>query len=186
MMQFDIKRLVPRFIWNDRNGHALAKAMETGIAYFLSVCQMGLDTWGNVDKMPEWRLDELAWEYNILYDYEADINAKRDWVAHATEYMRLNGTCEGIKKYLEGTFVNVAIEENWEYDGDPYHFRVLIADSYTAEALAWANKAVAQAMNLRSVLDSVTFEGSNASAGADAMTAIAGMTGHAGAVAMNE
>lgn len=159
MMDFDIKGLVPRFLWNDRNGHALAKALEAGLNDFLAVCKIGLHTWGNVDDMPEWRLDELAWEYSIPYDYTADVKIKRLWVADALSLSRLYGTPEGIIQYMGAYFEGAVLEENWEYGGEPYHFRALFPGSWTPEKVAWATTAIETVKNVRSVLDRYIFEG---------------------------
>ena len=159
MMDFDIKGLVPRFIWNDRNGHALCKAMEAGLNDFLDVCRLGLDTWGNVENMPEWRLDEMAWEYNIPYDYTAETSVKRSWIAGVFQLSRMYGTSEGIRQYMGGYFDETTLEENWEYGGDPFHFRALFSGSWTPESVAWATTAINAIKNVRSVLDSYTFKG---------------------------
>lgn len=153
MMDFDIKGLVPRFIWNDRNGHAMAKALEAGLKDFLAVCKMGLDTWGNVDNMPEWRLDEMAWEYNIPYDHTADVEIKRKWIADVFPLSRMYGTPEGIIQYLGAYFDDAVLEESWQYDGDPYHFRMNFAGGWTPEKVAWATNAIKTVKNVRSVLD---------------------------------
>lgn len=157
MVTFDIADLFPRFLLNDKNGHAMAKAMEAGLKYFLEKCQDGLDTLTDIDKMPEWRLDELAWEYGILYDYRADIETKRAWIKDATPYYLLYGTVAGIKQYLEGRFDSIDVQECWQYGGDPFHFRVIVTGEWSDEADEWAKKAVAATKNVRSVLDTITF-----------------------------
>lgn len=157
MMDFDIRGLLPRFIWNDRNGHALAKALEAGMVRFLRVCQLGLDTWGNAEAMPEWRLDEMAWEYNIPYDYTAGIAIKREWVANAIAKSRLYGTPEGVIAYLGGYFEDAELEENWQYGGDPFHFRLSFRGGWTPESVAWATSALEAVKNVRSVVDSYHF-----------------------------
>lgn len=159
MMDFDIKGLVPHFLWNDRNGHALAKALEAGLNDFLAACKIGLNTWGNVDDMVEWRLDELAWEYNCLYDYAADVEQKRIWIREATPYYAVYGTVQAIKQYLQGVFSNVEVEESFSYGGDPFHFRVTISGTLTRENAIWAYKAISAAKNVRSVLDNMAVGG---------------------------
>ena len=81
MINFNVADVFPRFILNDTNGYAMAKAIEAALKYFLAKCQEGLDTLQDVDKMPEWRLDECAWESNCLYDYNADVDASADIAA---------------------------------------------------------------------------------------------------------
>lgn len=159
MMDFDIRSLVPRFILNDKDGYAMARALEEGLRAFLRVCRQGVDNWGNVDEMPEWRLDELAWEYNIPYDYHAGIEVKREWIRNAYSLSRLYGTPEGIVQYLSSYFEDAVLQENWEYGGDPYHFRLLLPNSWTPENLQWAATAIKNVKNVRSVLDGYTFEG---------------------------
>lgn len=159
MMKFDLTRLVPRFILEDKDGYAMAKAIEAGLKDFLTVAQQGLDTWGNVEKMPEWRLDELAWEYNIPYDYNAETDVKREWIRNVQALSRLYGTPEGITQYMGGYFESAKLLENWEYGGDPFHFRMEFPGSWTPEKVAWATRAINNVKNVRSVLDTYTFIG---------------------------
>ena len=159
MMDFDIRALIPKFILNDKDGYAMAKALEAGLKDFLAICKQGLDTWGNVEKMPEWRLDELAWEYNIPYDFNAEMKVKRGWIRNASQLSKLYGTPEGIVQYMAGYFEDATLQENWEYNGQPYHFRMVFPQSWTPEKVAWATKAIQTVKNVRSVLDSYTFQG---------------------------
>lgn len=162
MFEFDIAHLFPRFLLNDRNGYAMARAIEAGLKYFLKTCQDGLDCVQDVDKMPEWRLDEMAWEYNILYDYSESVEAKRKWIKDATSYYAKYGTAAAIMKYLDGVFDSVKVEEWWEYGGDPCHFRVIVTGEWSEEAAIWAEKAVGATKNVRSILDGIQFSSGDA------------------------
>lgn len=162
MFDIDIRQLIPKFILNDKNGYAMAKAIEAGLKYFLKTCQDGLDCVQDVDKMPEWRLDEMAWEYNVLYDYTESIDAKRKWIKNATDYYAKYGTAAAIMKYLDGVFDSVKVEEWWEYGGDPCHFRVIVTGEWSEEAAIWAEKAVAATKNVRSILDGIQFSSGDA------------------------
>ena len=150
---FDIKRLVPTFIYSDRNGYALSKAIERAFQYVAKKVEEGLAILQDPDSMPEWRLDELAEDYNILYDYNADIEVKRDWVKNAIPYYRIYGTPEAIVQYLTGYFDSVELEEWFEYAADPFLFRLTVDGTWTPETEAWARKAIERAKNVRSVLD---------------------------------
>ena len=157
MFTFEIARLFPCFILNDKNGYAMAKAIEVGLNYFLEKAQDGLDCVQNVDNMPEWRLDEMAWEYNILYDYTESVETKRKWIKYAVDYYAKYGTAAAIVKYLEGVFDSVTVEEWWQYGGEPYHFRVIVTGEWSEVADEWAKKAIAEVQNVRSVLDNIIF-----------------------------
>ena len=154
---FDIKRLVPKYIYNDKNGYALSKAIERAFQYVADRVEKGLAILQDPDKMPEWRLDELAEDYNILYDYNADIEVKRNWIKNAREYYSIYGTAAGIVQYLEAVFDTVNLEEWWEYGAEPFHFRVTVTGEWSYELDEWAKKSIARAKNVRSVLDAIIF-----------------------------
>ena len=79
----NIFQIFPRFILEDTDGFAMCKALEAGLNYFLDKCNEGLKLVLDVDSMPEWRLDEMAWELNCLYDFQADVDIKREWIRNA-------------------------------------------------------------------------------------------------------
>ena len=89
---FNIERLVPRFLLYDKNGHALAKAIEKCFQLASEAAQRGLDILKDPYKMPEWRLDEMALELNCLYDFNADVEQKRYWITNATKLYQVYGT----------------------------------------------------------------------------------------------
>lgn len=161
---FDITRIFPRFILNDKNGYAMAKAIEAGLKYFLEKSQDGLDTLTDVDKMPEWRLDELAWEYNCLYDYSASISVKREWIRDAYKNYRIHGTAEGVRQYLKTYFGESSVSEFWEFGGDPGQFNVNVTGVRSDENEAWIRKAVAKAKNVRSELNNIVYSGGESTA----------------------
>ena len=82
-MTIDIARLVPRFILYDRSGYAMAKALEAGLMAFDRVIGDGVNCLLKISEMPEWRLDEMAWEYGCLYDEAAPVEVKRQWIENA-------------------------------------------------------------------------------------------------------
>ena len=155
MFQFDIQKWIPKFVWNDRNGHALAMAINAGLKMLNDSAAEGLKLINDYDAMPEWRLDELAWETNCLYDYNAPIETKRQWIKNALPFYKLYGTPMAIYQYLGSYFDKIDLQENWEYGGEPFHFRVTAEGDWTPENEAWARKAIDTAKNVRSVLDSL-------------------------------
>ena len=156
MFTFEIKRFVPKFIMRDKNGYAVAKALEAGLQMMNDIIAQGVELITDVDTMPEWRLDELAWEYNILYDYTQDVNVKREWIREAINASSIYGTPEGLKQYLESAFTSVTISEWSGYSGTPYHFRVTAVGDTSKQT--WAEEEIEKAKNLRSVCDGLTIE----------------------------
>ena len=155
MFKFYVSRFVPKFILADKNGYAIAKAIEAAMQYMNKAIDTGVKCIYDFDTMPEWRLDELAWETNCLYDFHADVEAKRAWIRRAIPLYRLYGTPAAIYEYLDGYFDDIDVEENWQYGGDHYHFRVTVDGTWTPENEAWARKAIEDAKNVRSVLDAL-------------------------------
>ena len=158
MIDFDIHQLVPNFLLNDKNGYAIAKALEAGLKFMCATAQNGLHIVKDVEAMPEWRLDEVAWEYNCPYDANAPVDVKRQWVRDANELSFLYGTPEVVHRYMAVYFDKIDVEESWEYNGEPFHFRVLFPGIWTAEKVAWATKAIFMVKNARSILDLYNFE----------------------------
>ena len=162
MFTFDVQKWVPKFILGDKNGFALAKAIEAAMQQMNDIIKQGIDCLRDYDTMPEWRLDELAWETNCLYDYNAEIETKREWIKNAAEYYAKYGTVTATIKYLEGRFDTVNVNEWWQYDGDPYHFQVVVTGEWSEEAAIWAEKAVGATKNVRSILDGIQFSSGEA------------------------
>ena len=186
-MDFDIGALVPRFIMQDRNGHALAKAIEAALKYFLAAVGQGIACVQDVDTMPEWRLDEMAWELNVQwYDNQASASEKRQTIRDAREIYARLGTHDAVVRAVNGVFGQGRLEEWWQYGGSPYHFRVYTPD-YDAleERYALFTRMVAVAANVRSVLDGVYYVGADGTATLWPATAAIGGEGRASATAIN-
>lgn len=155
MIDFTIHQLFPDFILADKNGYAMSKAIERALQIMCSTIQTGVDNLQNIDKMPEWRLDEMAWELGCLYDHNANVETKRRWIKDATPLHSALGTPQAIYNFLEGFFDQVEVEEHWQYAGDPFHFRVTVSGEWNDANEAWLRRAIAASKNVRSVLDNI-------------------------------
>lgn len=155
MIDFTIHQLFPDFILADKNGYAMAKAIERALQIMCSTIQTGVDNLQDIDKMPEWRLDEMAWELGCLYDHNANIETKRRWIKDATPLYAALGTPQAIYNFIEGFFDQVELEEHWQYAGDPFHFRVTVSGKWNDANEAWLRRAIEASKNVRSVLDDI-------------------------------
>lgn len=153
MFRFEAEKWTPKYILNDKNGYALAKAIEAAMNYLNDHVLAGVRCATDYDYMPEWRLDELARELNCLFDYDAPIEVKRQWIKSAYPMYRLYGTPAALYQYIGSYFDGIEVEEWWEYGAEPYHFRLTADGEWTPENEAWAHKALCVAKNARSVLD---------------------------------
>lgn len=155
MIDFTIHQLFPDFILADKNGYAMANAIERALQIMCSTIQTGIDNLQDIDKMPEWRLDETAWELGCLYDHNANIETKRRWIKDATPLYAALGTPQAIYNFLEGFFEQVELEEHWQYHGEPFHFRVTVSGEWNDANETWLRRAIEASKNVRSVLDNI-------------------------------
>ena len=148
----------PQFIMRDRNGRALAMAIDAAMAKFKQIVQKGLADINDTDNMDEWRLDELAWEYALpWYDYSADIESKRRVIKSIYETISIMGTPRAVANVISASLGSVARLAEWfEYNGEPYHFRVISSgEILSATELAKLYSAIDAAKNVRSVMDNL-------------------------------
>lgn len=111
MIQGGLEHLVPAFIMQDRNGRAIVKAISAGLQITADAVAEGVKILTDVEYAPEWRLDELAWEFDIPYDKTADIEIKRRWIREVYPLFAIYGTPAAIKRYLSGRFEVLSVDE---------------------------------------------------------------------------
>lgn len=168
MILVDVSHLVPAFILNDRNGYAVAKAVEKGMQIFCQILQDGIDTVTSVDKMPEWMLDELAWEQNIAWwDSDYSLEEKRKTIKDCRKVYRTIGTKAAVETAISAIYPDTKVSEWWEYNGSPFHFKLLINSTFEIINSEKHNRVIEKLnnyKNLRSVLDDVEYFDAGATA----------------------
>ncbi len=109
----------------------------------------------NVDTISEELLDELAWQFHVdFYEYDAKVSAKRFSVKSAIYYHRIKGTPGIITLMLRQFYNTGTVQENWEYDGDAYCFRIVgIDEELNDEKTAQLSKLINMFKNARSHFD---------------------------------
>lgn len=124
----DVVRLLPVFMRDDAAVKALANAAGALIRE-PGARARSLSEWGNVDRMRDAELDELAWERGITwYDSTLPTEQKREMIALAKLLKEKAGTVWAVKEALRATFgLDVTLEEWMDYNGAPRHFRLRLA-----------------------------------------------------------
>ena len=178
-MEFEFSKLVPKFITRDRNGYALTKAIEAGLKSMTQIVESGVETLQNVESAPEWRLDELAWEYGAdWYDYDADIATKRSQIEGVQAFYDRLGTPYAVISALNAVYGNGEIEEWPAYSGTAFHYRVYVTDeSAVQEYREKLMKLLSIVQNVRSVLDDIIYYGAQGKATHYILTAVSGVEG---------
>jgi phage tail P2-like protein len=154
-LEFAIKDLLPAHLHDEQDGKAMAAAIETALRQFADAVALADALLTDANTMPEWALDELAWESAVpWYNFQADVETKRGWVRNAETIRACIGTRSALKLLLLGVFDQCRIEEYWQYGGALHHFRIIVQGNYTPEKARWARNAVRVVKPLRSVLES--------------------------------
>lgn len=185
MIDFKAHELFPDFMLADRSGYAMAKAIEAALQILCSTVQTGVDNLQSVERMPEWRLDEMAWEMNLLwYDYTADVSIKRAQIAGAKEYYTRLGTKTAVERAIGDVYGSGRVEEWNVFGGEPYTFRVYTADPEVALSKRQRFLELLEVVkNVRSTLESIVYTGAEAIAGATIGTKATGCSANGAGLA---
>jgi phage tail P2-like protein len=116
--------------------------------------------YSRIDQLPEAALDILAWQFGAdWYESSSDIETKRQAIQDVLYLASIRGTPAAVQRVVEIYFGDGAVEEWFDYGGEPYHFRVVTNNSgATNEQAALFLRAVESAKNLRSHLDAVIIQ----------------------------
>lgn len=111
-----------------------------------------------LDALSEDVIDLLAWQWHIdFYEPSMSIETKRQLVRASIAWHRMKGTKAAVEKMVQTVFHGGVVTEWYEYDGEPYHFRVDVihAPNMTEENRARLLAVIDASKNTRSWLDEV-------------------------------
>ena len=109
-----------------------------------------------IEDLPEALLDIMAVDLNVYwYNPNDTLEAKRRTILAAWFVHKHVGTIGGIKRVLDSIRDDASVEEWFQYDGDPFHFRVNLQGTLTEESVRLVANIVNQVKNVRSVLDAI-------------------------------
>ncbi|WP_342563187.1 phage tail protein [Paenibacillus sp. FSL R7-0345] len=149
--------LLPSPLRNDPAMSAAAISLDTQLQETTAMIA-ALDIFGRWTEWTEAETDELAVQYRPpYYDPDLPLEQKRLLVKTSIPFHRQKGTAAAVEDLIAILFGEGAVEEWWEYGGDPYHFRVVTnnADVTAARAREFID-AVDAVKRISAVLDSVT------------------------------
>lgn len=114
----------------------------------------------HLDELPEAIIDELAWQYHVdTYSADFAIEVKRQLIRQSIAWHHKKGTPAAVTDMLSTIYASAQLEEFWEYDGEPYHFRVTVGEDRTdsAQTIDDAIRVIKLSKNVRSWLDGIKF-----------------------------
>ena len=81
--------------------------------------------YADIQNLQEDAVDELAVELCVRgYDQSMPLEVKRNAVATSMLYYTYAGTTKAIRALIQSLYGDAHVNEWFDYDGDPYHFRV--------------------------------------------------------------
>lgn len=111
-------------------------------------------------ELPDSILNELAYQFHVdFYREYFDHDTKVKLIESSIATHKIKGTPYAVEKVCTDIFKSAKVIENWEYGGEPYHFKV----SFIKEAVTDVSKidslmeAISSTKNVRSWCDEIGF-----------------------------
>nr|WP_294490741.1 phage tail protein [uncultured Anaerosporobacter sp.] len=124
------------------------------------VCQYVIDRikaielYTNIDKLPVSILDYLALELRTqYYDEKLDITVKRELIKNTLPWYMKAGTAAAVSELLTTVIGSGSVEEWFNYDGNPYMFKITTSEQLTRENIEKFAIMIEKVKNARSKLD---------------------------------
>lgn len=155
----DILDFLPNYTKDDLSVKGLAYALTNSLVTavkFISLCQI----YANIDTIDVSILDELAMQFSALeYSSDYDENIKRSIIKTCMDTHRKRGTVAGVEKIIAEIFGNGYVEEFFDYNGDPFYFKVYTSNmSVEDDMVDEFERVLESSQNARSWLDQVIVE----------------------------
>jgi phage tail P2-like protein len=150
------KNLLPANLQGDKNIEAICSAidkvftLENGLSKLLVYL---------IDQVEESALPFLAWQFHVEgFDQAQTIQEKRNLIKNAIELHRYKGTPHAIKKVFQALNLEAELSEWFNYNGDPYKFKVLVKSIIQDEdTYRRFIELINEYKNVRSWLDAIGF-----------------------------
>lgn len=122
----NLLRTFPEILKGDKKLFALAKVMANILSKRTSeIDEVAIYT--QINNLPESLVDILADDFKVdWYGYNYDLDVKRDQVKDSFVVHRFLGTKSAMEKTMGDLYPGTQVEEWFDYEGDPYYFRILL------------------------------------------------------------
>ena len=154
-----IKKTLPYSIAQDQTVNDICDAIQPQFDSFLAKMERVL-LLPHLDSMSEELVDELAWQYHVdFYRDNYPLETKRKLVRTAIERHRRKGTPAVVEEVIRTVYQYAKVEEWFEYNGNPYCFRVLMSAKDPAPPLTIGDVVVLidEYKSFRSHLDGIYY-----------------------------
>ena len=119
----ELLKIVPYSIAKDEAVQRVAKSLDTNLND-VTVKIRNVLIYSRIDELDDALLDSLAWQFHVdVYDAAYSLDQKRLLVKEAIKDHFYKGTPYALKAALS-VIGDARLEEWFDYDAKPYHFRV--------------------------------------------------------------
>lgn len=152
----DLLKLQTKTMQQDLDVQGFTAALNLQIQQ-LAAETINVLSYSRIDDLPEEVLDILAWQFNVdWYDAKSEIAVKRQAINEALLIHQIRGTPAAVQKVVEIYLGDGDVEEWFDYEGLPYHFRITTNNpEATNEKATLLATAVDKVKRKSTVLDSV-------------------------------
>lgn len=161
----NLLRTLPAVLQGDKSMTALAVSIADVLAG--RVDEIGrLCIYAHIDDLPEELLDILAKDFKVdWWNGDYTLEEKRQTLKDSWRVHRTLGTKAAVLSAISAIYPNTKVLEWWEYEGQPYHFKLIIDSTYEnvdPEKHQRVMERVDYYKPLRSVLDETEYYDSGA------------------------
>ncbi len=150
-----ITDLLPSSYTEEASVQALSLALREGTRLLYRYCQ-NVYLYCSIDTMSDTMLDYLAKELRTqYYSDEFDIELKRSLVRNTIMWYMHAGTPAAVEELVSIVFGDGDVQEWWEFDGEPYWFRIFTDTTLDESNIAYFSEMVKRVKNTRSHLDAI-------------------------------
>lgn len=139
----------------DSDAEALSYAVDRQIKNLLEVAKK-LNVWGNLDGLDPKYYDLIAMSINVpAYRSEYTPEQKINLIKNGLSAYYSLGTRLAVEGVLSSLFGDFEYVPWWEYNGDPYHFKVRSDDQRTFDAEEQFIRMLRRVKAARDIMDSI-------------------------------
>ncbi|MDE6907727.1 MAG: phage tail protein I [Lachnospiraceae bacterium] len=156
----DFTKYLPQPLTHDPQIVALAKTISEGLLA-VSGGAGNVLIYSRIDELPEKLVDILAYDLHVdWYDYSYPLAVKRDLLKSSMAVHKKMGTKYAIEQALSALYPESEVEEWFEYEGEPGHFRIVcdMTDSRVAASYPDIVRAVNMYKRFSAHMDEVVYQ----------------------------
>ena|GEM_PF-1084295 len=154
-----LSEILPPSITADKKILATAQALDAELEN-LSACVKEVLHLPRLNELSSDVLDYLAYQWHVDgYDASFDAETKRNMIKESIYLHRIKGTPAAVELAAKSMLSDAVVEENWEYGGKPYFFRIIASGlKYYGDDGEKFLRVIYAAKNVRSWLEEITID----------------------------